>query len=253
MPIGDVTSNARGSGARYNDGKPDLALIPLDMVAESFEDEANTDFRHAVNFALATLGYFQTTGDINHLLASITAMSDSWRDCARVFEYGRRKYAAWNWAKGMAWSIPIACAARHALAILEGETTDQESGLPHAGHFLCNLVMLRHFVDHYPEGNDLPPPELFAKDIPPPHYDPDSVAFRHGDIDAVCGIRDAGEFTQPPNCVDGTKRRHLSTSTATSGHPMAAEGLRLADGQSCNQPRRSESAWSVTWPGEIGN
>jgi len=96
------------------------------------------------------------------------------------------------------------------------------------------------------------------RDIPPPHYDPDSVAFRHGDVDAVCGLsRDpceileeiaanankaqqgalAGEFTQPPNCT----------------HPMAAEGLRLADEQPCNQPRRSESAWSVTWPGEIGN
>ena len=70
------------------------------------------------------------------------------------------------------------------------------------------------------------------------------LEFRHGDINAVCGmptvgkaqpgmgIRDAGEFTQPPNCT----------------HPMAAEGLRLADEQPCNQPRRSESAWSVTWP-----
>jgi len=49
------------------------------------------------------------------------------------------------------------------------------------------------------------------------------------------GIRDAGEFTQPPNCT----------------HPMAAEGLRLADEQPCNPPRHSESAWSVTWPGEV--
>jgi len=73
------------------------------------------------------------------------------------------------------------------------------------------------------------------------------LEFRHGDIDAVCGmptvgkaqpgmgIRDAGEFTQPPNCA----------------HPMAAEGLRLADEQPCNPPRHSESAWSVTWPGEV--
>lgn len=34
--IGDVTSSARGSGARYNGGKPDLSLIPLCTL----EDEA---------------------------------------------------------------------------------------------------------------------------------------------------------------------------------------------------------------------
>lgn len=116
------------------------------------------------------------------------------------------------------------------------------------------------------------------RDIPPPpHYAPDSVAFRHGDIDAVCGvpnmgmnppsmgIRDAGEFTQPPNCAcvhestkstnighveivdgdDGAKRRHLSTSADTSEHPMHAVALEMAEAK---QPRRSESAWSVTWP-----
>jgi len=111
------------------------------------------------------------------------------------------------------------------------------------------------------------------RDIPPPHYDPDSVAFRHGDVDKVCGLsRDpreilgeiaanankaqqgalAGEFTQPPNCVhESTKSKNLgNVEIVDSAHPMAAEGLRLADEQPCNQPRRSESAWSVTWPGE---
>jgi|SRR6185312_5204153 len=73
-------------------------------------------------------------------------------------------------------------------------------------------------------------------------------------------IRDAGEFTQPPNCSPGVSesRVHESTKSTNVGHveivdsthPMAAEGLRLADEQPCNQPRRGESAWSVTWPGE---
>ena len=30
-------------------------------------------------------------------------------DAARVFEYGTRKYAPWNWAKGMTWSSVIGC------------------------------------------------------------------------------------------------------------------------------------------------
>jgi len=29
-------------------------------------------------------------------------------DEARVWMYGKQKYAAWNWAKGMEWSIPLA-------------------------------------------------------------------------------------------------------------------------------------------------
>ena len=36
MAIGDVNSKAKGSGARYNDDKPDLSLIPLCTL----EDEA---------------------------------------------------------------------------------------------------------------------------------------------------------------------------------------------------------------------
>jgi len=96
--------------------------------------------------------------------------------------------------------------------------------------------------------------------------------FRHGDIDAVCGlptvgktqpgmgIREAGEFAQPPNCSPGVSESRVHESpksnerghveTVDSTHPMAAEGLRLADEQTCNQPRRSESAWSVAWPSD---
>lgn len=36
MSVGDINSTAKGSGARYNDGKPDLSLIPI----ATLEDEA---------------------------------------------------------------------------------------------------------------------------------------------------------------------------------------------------------------------
>jgi len=108
------------------------------------------------------------------------------------------------------------------------------------------------------------------------------LEFRHGDIDTVCGLptvgkaqpgmgiriadmkplppREAGEFAQPPNCSPGVSESRVHESpksnerghveTVDSTHPMAAEGLRLADEQTCNQPRRSESAWSVAWPSD---
>lgn len=46
---------------------------------------------------------------------------------------------------------------------------------------------------------------------PPPEYDPDSVAFRHGDPNKVCGIPNSGGSV-PNSC---------------NAHPMAAEALRM--------------------------
>lgn len=111
MPIGDVNSAERGSGARSNDGKPDFSLLPL----STLEDEV------------------------------------------RVWMYGAQKYAAWNWTKGMPWSVPFACAMRHLAAWQRGEANDTESGLPHLAHAMCNLRMLTLFADTYPEGDDRPP------------------------------------------------------------------------------------------------
>lgn len=112
--IGDVNSKEKGSGARYNDGKADISLIPLCTL----EDEA------------------------------------------RVWMYGKQKYAAWNWAKGMNWSVPLACAMRHIAAWQRGEELDAESGLPHLAHAMCNLRMLTLYSKTYPEGDDRPPKDL---------------------------------------------------------------------------------------------
>ena len=112
--IGDVNSDAKGSGARYNAGKPDMSLIPLCTL----EDEA------------------------------------------KVWAYGKQKYAAWNWAKGMDWSVPLACALRHIAKWQAGEENDEESGLPHLAHAMCNLRMLTLYAKTYPEGDDRPPKEL---------------------------------------------------------------------------------------------
>lgn len=113
--IGDVTSTVKGSGARYNGGKPDMSLIPL----STLEDEA------------------------------------------RVWMYGKAKYAAWNWAKGMPWSVPFACLMRHLAAWQRGEENDAETGLPHLAHAMCNLRMLTLYAKGYPAGDDRPPAEYF--------------------------------------------------------------------------------------------
>lgn len=163
--IGDINSREKGSGARYNSGKPAMELIPVWIV---FKQENNK-----YNFATAAIstGRSPQIEEALHILywlglwqknqGTIESVFDAfkgdyWSDCAKVFDYGRNKYAAWNWAKGMAWSVPVACIVRHALAIIRGEENDPESGLPHRGHIACNVVMLAQYEMTYLEGDDRP-------------------------------------------------------------------------------------------------
>jgi hypothetical protein len=163
MTVGDVNSQERGSGARFNDGKPAVELIPLRIIsAFCIRDAAPANLCHALD----ELGQFQSGADHEHLYRVIGLLDPAWDECARVFDYGRYKYAAWNWAKGMDWSIPIACAARHLLRMIAGEHTDPESGLPHRAHVLCNIVMLLTFIETYPEGDDRPKAWLSRSDEP---------------------------------------------------------------------------------------
>ena len=158
--IGDITSATKGSGARFNAGKPPYDLVPLYLIAEHYArdkgDHRTLDGRMAI-MALEHVGRWQARTEPDGLLRALDCLGvDSWESCARVFDYGRAKYAAWNWAKGMPWSAPLACAARHLLAIIGGEAIDPESGQPHRGHVVCNIVMLLTYATTYPEGDDRP-------------------------------------------------------------------------------------------------
>lgn len=158
--VGDINSTVKGSGARFNAGKPPYDLVPLMAMADYYA-MTNGDATDGYDGALAELGLFQARDeelkdDSTHLMYALMAVGDGWEECARVFEYGRKKYAAWNWAKGMAWSVPLACAIRHLTAMLRLEELDPESGLSHRGHYYCNIAMLYTFLDTYPEGDDRP-------------------------------------------------------------------------------------------------
>lgn len=61
---------------------------------------------------------------------------------AAVLTYGERKYAAWNWAKGLEKGRIMAAMMRHAMSYMVGENVDKESGLPHTWHMATCLAML---------------------------------------------------------------------------------------------------------------
>jgi len=84
---------------------------------------------------------------------------------ARVFMGGKLKYAEWNWAKGMKWSVPFDCLLRHLFKWWYfGEELDDESGEHHLDHAIANLLMLRHFITAYSDGDDRPPTDLTSFD-----------------------------------------------------------------------------------------
>lgn len=155
--VGDINSNERGSGARYNAGKPAVELIPLRIIGEYYVDRDNK-----LGWGLIYLGQFQEGAGSAPLFDLVEMLGAPWRECANGLDYGRKKYNAWNWTNGMKWSVPLACAARHLLWMIEGEEIDQESGIPHAGLVLCNVTMLLTFMRTYPEGDDRPIEHLKA-------------------------------------------------------------------------------------------
>lgn len=163
MSVGDVKSKAKGSGARFNDGKVPYQLIPIRIFAQQMVlNGDNVNGNKPIYDALVALQLWQEGGSILRLqeaAASIVGGSFggvAWNECARVFEYGAKKYAEWNWLKGMAWSIPLGCAVRHLEHMYNSEDIDDESGLSHKGHFLCNVCMLMMYDEFYRDGDDRP-------------------------------------------------------------------------------------------------
>jgi hypothetical protein len=88
--VGDVNSTAKGSGARYNAGKPPLELIPFGVLALTAKCEL-------IQRLLYRLDNYQFSGDAGNIEGCILDITESVptaiNDCAFVFDYGRRKYS----------------------------------------------------------------------------------------------------------------------------------------------------------------
>lgn len=158
--VGDPDSDEKGSGARYNSDKDPLEYIPMRqfcaVVIGDWGDLWQEERNRAILSSLGDLTRFQE-GQDNYIHNALCHMRDHIGEASRVLQkVTQEKYPAWNWAKGMPWSVCFGCAMRHARAFLEGKEIDEESGLSHLAHYTCNLIFLSHYVRHYPEGDDRP-------------------------------------------------------------------------------------------------
>jgi len=69
------------------------------------------------------------------------------RETAKVLLYGERKYAAYNWRKGLSQRRTLGAALRHIYAHLDGEDLD-ESGELHLAHAMCEIMFaIRMYYD----------------------------------------------------------------------------------------------------------
>lgn len=93
----------------------------------------------------------------NSTKAPITMVLEATRaieGIARVLAFGAKKYGRRNWMKGLKYTEIMDSSDRHQLAMLRGEDTDEESGLPHADHFACNALFLSEMMHTRPDMDD---------------------------------------------------------------------------------------------------
>jgi hypothetical protein len=174
VTVGDLTSQARGTGARKSAGKPEwyqfpfwavtplihrlarrdriqgvteYALVVKDLVEDmaNWQRGNNDALEEAALGALALLSYEEKLG--TPTLRGLVPV-------VRVLEFGAKKYAVGNWTRGMQWSVCFNSAMSHLTKLLAGMDKDEESGLSHVAHFACNVFFLLAYRDIYPEGDD---------------------------------------------------------------------------------------------------
>lgn len=97
MSVGDLNSNERGTGARFNDGKPELDLIPLRILAEHAAGKLQmSSLQLRCVHAMYHIADYQEGADTDSLMLAIEALDDddfALEECAQVFSYGRDKYS----------------------------------------------------------------------------------------------------------------------------------------------------------------
>jgi hypothetical protein len=91
---------------------------------------------------------------------------------AQVFTYGAKKYASWNYTKGLEYSRLYGALQRHMTAWYEGEERDPETGFSHLDHAGCCIMMLIEMQQYKPAMDDRPThcsKKTMSDLIVPPH------------------------------------------------------------------------------------
>lgn len=78
---------------------------------------------------------------------------------ARVLDFGAKKYAPYNWTKGIKYSRVYGALMRHMWAWWKGQDTDSETSISHLAHAGCCLLFLLQYEITRREYDDRPKEE----------------------------------------------------------------------------------------------
>lgn len=95
----------------------------------------------------------------------------------RVLEFGAKKYEVNGWRKGYLVSKCMDSLYRHVIALARGEKNDQETGISHYGHILCNLMFISWWIENRPELDDRPKCNLDYAVHLDPTTEPEAIDF----------------------------------------------------------------------------
>lgn len=84
-------------------------------------------------------------------VSMVLEASHALKGCAQVLAFGAAKYDRGNWRNGLKHTEVCDSLIRHLTTYLAGEDKDEESGLPHVDHILCNALFLAELTHTHPE------------------------------------------------------------------------------------------------------
>jgi len=152
--------------ARFNSGKPMFSYIDFNLWKDMFlytitinsKEECFTSILLAVSdltkpnnenirdyLSILKLVSYRLSLLYKDILLTDSKIPDlrAFEDMAYVLEFGAKKYARDNWRKGYTNKYSAADSLlRHLHKLMLGETHDEESGLHHIGHLMCNVMFL---------------------------------------------------------------------------------------------------------------
>lgn len=137
---GKSTDNCTCEGSELHPMLPRMPILPLSFECRLEEPVKST----------GPTGIKHDQGKPDMSLLSSTALFK----IAEVMSYGKKKYSAHNWRGGFIWSRPLAAAARHLYAYINGEDKDPETGLSHLAHACCCLFFVLEFEETHKELDD---------------------------------------------------------------------------------------------------
>src|SRR5690242_15180617 len=77
-------------------------------------------------------------------------------EVAKALQFGAKKYASWNWAKGISYSRVLGAILRHVFAYMKGEDKDPETGISHIAHAACGCLFILHYEKFNTKFDDRP-------------------------------------------------------------------------------------------------